>query len=81
VTYYRQYYVTFSVNPSGSGTINQTTGWFGAGKTYGIEATAASGFTFSSWTSSNPSITFADSTSATTTVTIDLPGTVTADFS
>ncbi len=49
VTFATQYYLTMSVSPSGDGTVAPASGWENAGGTVAISATAASGFTFVSW--------------------------------
>jgi FlaG/FlaF family flagellin (archaellin) len=80
-TYKTQYYVTFAVSPSQGGTINRATGWYDASPpTLSITATPNSGYGFSSWSSDTGSITFGSSTSASTTATINGPGTITATF-
>ncbi|HXW36993.1 MAG TPA: hypothetical protein VEJ36_03710 [Nitrososphaerales archaeon] len=80
-TYVTQYQITFAVTPSGSGTTapTGTSVWENAGA-LAITATPGSGYTFTSWSSSTGSITFASATSASTTATIGGSGTITATF-
>jgi hypothetical protein len=49
VTYGTQYYLTVSVSPAGTGTVNQPSGWFESGAKATLQATAGAGFYFSSW--------------------------------
>jgi hypothetical protein len=79
VVYTTEYYTTFGVSPSGSGTINYGTNWYAAGSEIEIAAAATSGFTFSSWTPS-AGITIASTTTESTELTMNAAGTVTADF-
>ena len=75
-TFQTQYQLTISASPAADGTVTPATGGFyNAGSSVPITATAASGFQFSSWTGS-----VASSTSASTTVTMSAPETVTANF-
>jgi hypothetical protein len=76
-----QYMVSFAVNPSGAGatTPSGTNVWEDAG-TLSISATTNLGYTFSSWSSSTGSITFNKANTASTTATINGPGTITATF-
>ena len=78
--YKTQYQVSFAVSPSGSGTTapSGTDVWEDAG-VIPISATANSGYAFSSW-SATGSITIANPLSASTTATINGPGTITANF-
>lgn len=78
-TYYHQYQVTFAVSGSGTTSPSVGTNWQNAGS-LSISATANSGYTFSSWGSNTPSITFANAGSSSTTATISGPGTITANF-
>ncbi len=75
-----QYQVTFNVNPAESGTISSPSvdGWFDAG-TVELTTSPASGYVFSSWTTSG-AVTVTSATAATTTATITGPGTLTANF-
>ncbi len=78
--YATQWQVTFAVNPIGAGTTSPSgTAFYDAGPLT-ITATHNAGYTFASWSSSTLSITFASSTSASTTATISGPGTITAGF-
>ena len=62
-----------SINPSGSQ-------FYDAGNSVSISATAASGYHFASWSSSNGLITFGSATLTSTTATINGPDTITANF-
>ncbi len=75
------YQVTFGTSGGGgdSTTSPSTTQFYTAGQQVGIGATAASGYTFSSWTTTGP-ITVADASSASTTATVNGAGTITAIF-
>ncbi|MCX6653618.1 MAG: glycosyl hydrolase, partial [Candidatus Bathyarchaeota archaeon] len=78
-----QYKISFAVNNTLSGTItvpSQSPQWIDAG-TSNLSASPNSGYTFFSWSASPAkSITFADSRSATTTMTVNGAATVTATF-
>ena len=79
ITYTTQYQVSFAVSPSGKGTVNpSTTAYYNAGSVVSISATAQSNYAFYSWNTNTPSITFASSSSASTTATINGAGTITA---
>jgi hypothetical protein len=80
LVYQDQFFVTFVATPGGHGTVTPGSGWFNSGAAVSIKATPASGFAFSSWTSSSPGITIASASSATTTATINGSGTITAKF-
>jgi outer membrane protein assembly factor BamB len=75
-----QYQVTFAVSPSGSGSTSPsgTSVWEDAGP-LSISASASSGYAFSSW-SSTLSISFNNANYASTTATLNGPGTITANF-
>lgn len=78
-----QYLVSFNVNPTGGGTIIPSMDmWYNNGATdIPVFATPSSSeYVFSSWTAS-PTITIANTLSDTTTMTVNGPGTVTANFS
>ncbi|MDA4122659.1 MAG: hypothetical protein OK456_05695 [Thaumarchaeota archaeon] len=77
-----QYTVTFAVAPLASSGSTAPTGsqTYSAGTQVQISATAAPGYTFSSWSSSSASITIACSTCASTTMTVNGAGTITANF-
>lgn len=71
-----QYQLTTAVSPSGGGTVTPASGsYFNANSVVNLKATPASGYAFSSWTGSvaNPS-------SASTTITMIGPQSVTANF-
>jgi hypothetical protein len=81
-----QWQVSFAVNPSAGGAITvngqpAATTWYDDGVTLNIEATGNTGYVFSSWTKDSASITFADPSAQSTTVTIHGSGTITAGFS
>ncbi|MCW3984563.1 MAG: hypothetical protein NWE96_11330 [Candidatus Bathyarchaeota archaeon] len=79
-TYKTQYYVTFEVSPSGSGTTTAS-GWFDGGVSgQAISASPNSGYTFSAWSNPSGSVTFASSGSASTTMTVNSASTVRATF-
>jgi uncharacterized repeat protein (TIGR02543 family) len=79
--YAAQYQVSFAVNPAGAGTTTPTGSnvWVDSGP-LSIQAAPSSGYNFSSWSSNTTSITFASATSASTTATVNGPGTITANF-
>jgi hypothetical protein len=78
-TYQTQYQVTFASNPSDSGSIDQANGYFTTGSLTVITATANGDYIFNHW-SNTGSISFTDTTTATTTMTVNGIGTVTAHF-
>ena len=79
-SYSAKYRVTFEVDPPGSGLVDPSTSdYYSASSTIPIKATVESGYIFGSWTSSTASITF-DAQSASTTATINGPGTITANL-
>ncbi len=76
-----QYQVSFAVSPSAAGTTTPGgTAYYDAGSAISISATAKSGYTFWKWSSNTSFITFANSSSASTTATINGPGVITATF-
>ncbi len=79
-TYKTQYQVTFSASPTNAGTTNPagTNVWEDA-DSLSISATPNTGYSFDHW-STTDSISFASSTSPSTTATISGPGTLTANF-
>jgi hypothetical protein len=79
-TFYHQYKVSFAVSPGLAGSTTPFGNvWENAGS-LSISATAKSGYVFDHWLSSTESITFASSSSASTTATISGTGTITANF-
>jgi hypothetical protein len=74
-TFKTQYQLTDSVLPLGGGTVTPASGFFDAASAVPLTATANSGFVFSSWSGS-----VANATSASTSVTMTGPETVTANF-
>jgi uncharacterized protein (TIGR03437 family) len=76
-TFHAQYQLTTSASPSGTGTVIPASGsFFTAGTVVAISASPNQGFTFTGW--SGP---VANSSSVSTTVPINAPTTVTANFS
>jgi len=76
--YVKQYRVTIQPTPGGS-TSPSGTSWYDAGSTINITATPAPGYEFVGW-ETNSSITFTNSSSATTYAVINSPGTIVALF-
>ncbi len=78
-TWQTQYQITFNVNPLGSGTTTPTgtSVWENAGS-LNISAVPNKGYLFSSWSSTAGPVT--NTAMASTTVTINQAGTITADF-
>ncbi len=86
--------VTFIISPIGAGSItttppgaefpveytSQTTLNIYANYSFPVTAASNSGYIFTRWQTSNPSITFANTNSASTTVTVNGAGTITATF-
>jgi hypothetical protein len=80
ITYTTQYQVTFAAGSGGSVTTPTSPQWYTSGASgQAISATANTGYQFTSWTVSG-SITVASASSASTTITVNGPGTVTANF-
>jgi hypothetical protein len=77
-TYQTQYRITFSVSPSGSGSTDKTTGYYNQGVT-SITATPASSYSFNHW-SSGGGVTIGSNEAASTTITVNGAGSVTANF-
>jgi hypothetical protein len=76
VTFDLQCQLTIAASSSAEGSVTPGTGsWYNQGTVVNITATPAAGYQFVSWTGS-----VANSTSATTTVTMSTPQTVTANF-
>ena len=70
------YQLTTAANPSSDGTVTPAPGtYYASGTVVNLSATANSGYTFSNWTGN-----VASSSSASTTVTMNAPQTVTANF-
>jgi len=81
ISFQTQYQVTIFANPSSDGTVSPSgTQWENAGTSLSISSTPSSSYLFQSWTSSSGSITFSSTTSASTTATINGPGTITGNF-
>ena len=71
-----QYQLTTAANPTNGGTVSPTSGGFyNSGTSVPLTATANAGFAFSSWTGN-----VASATSASTTITMTAPQSVTANF-
>ena len=78
--YQTQYEVTFTTNPNGAGSISPSGDtWWAAGSSISITVYANSGYTFNSWVYS-AQITIADSSSPSTTATINGQGNIQANF-
>jgi len=74
-----QYALTTTANPAAGGTVSPVSGSsYNPGTVVGIVATPATGYTFVGWTSTADPVT--DSTSASTTITMNGPESVTAQF-
>ncbi len=72
-----QYQLTMAMSPTGSGTVTPASGGFyAAGTPVAISATPGSGYAFENWTGSG----VASASSASTTVTLSAPTTLTANF-
>jgi hypothetical protein len=78
-TYYNQYYVTMVA--SGHGSVSPSSEWVTAGTGITITGTPNNRYSFNNWSSNTGNITFASSTSSTTTATINGYGTITGNFS
>ena len=80
-----QWQVTFAVNPSPGGTVTvngqpSATAWYDDGAVINVQASDNTGYAFSSWSGDVASITLANSSSSSTTVTIHGTGTITANL-
>ena len=74
-----QYLLTTAVNPAGAGSATPSTPtYYNINSTPAIQATANSGYTFTNWSSTGGAVTSPNS--ASTTVTMSAPTTVTANF-
>jgi hypothetical protein len=72
-----QYQLTISASPAGGGSVTPPSGaFYDGGTAVPVAATASSGYSFTSWTGP-----VASATSASTTVTMNVPQTLTANFS
>ncbi len=74
-TFASQYLLTTAVNPAGSGSVTGGGSYYTAGTAAPVVATPAANYFFSNWTGS-----VASASSASTTVTMSAPETVTANF-
>jgi hypothetical protein len=80
-TFTPQYQVTFATSGGGSSTTSPFgTHNYTAGQQVPVNVSTASGYSFVSWRASTGSITFANSTSTSTTATINAAGNITANF-
>jgi Divergent InlB B-repeat domain len=80
IDYKHQYSVQMNIVPVSSGSINASSGWYNAGARVQITVTPQSGFSFSTWTSNNPSLSITGTTSSFI-LTVGGPGHLTANFS
>ena len=81
VSFVVQYAVTMESAPAGGGyTSPAGTVWVTAGSAIPIQAQPAASFAFLQWSTSGPAITIADPSSASTSITVEGSGTVTAQF-
>ena len=72
------YLLTLSVSPGGGGTVSPTSGsYYPAGNPVSIMATANTGYVFNNWTGSSDVV---SASSASTTINMNSPETVTANF-
>jgi len=76
--YQHQFYLTMQVTPSGSGTVTPSSGWYNAGQSVTIGATAKIGHRFQSWTGTGTGS--YTGTSSSHTITMNSPITETANF-
>ena len=75
-TFNTQYQLTTAVSPAGSGSVSPTSGsFYNSGTIVNLAATSNAGFAFSSWTGN-----VANTHSASTTITMSAPQSVTANF-
>jgi hypothetical protein len=74
------YSVTVTRNNTGYGTTNTSGGTYTHGQVVTITASPNAGYKFKNWTSNTTSITIANANSASTTMTVNGAGTVTANF-
>jgi hypothetical protein len=54
ISYYHQYYLTTSANPSDGGSVSPAPGWYDAGANVSISEVASAGWQFTSWSGSGP---------------------------
>jgi len=78
ISYIKQYSITVQSTAGGS-TSPSGTSWYNSGSTVNIVAIPASGYRFYKW-SSSPSISISNSSLSNTTMTVNGPGTVKAQF-
>jgi hypothetical protein len=77
-SYSKQYQLIIAPNPTNGGATSTALGWYNSGSIVQISATAASGYTFSSWTGSGTGSYSGTSSSAS--ITMNGPITETANF-
>jgi len=77
-TYGTQYYLTMTANPPSGGSVSPGSGWYNAGSSVQISASANSGWAFSSWSGSGSGS--YSGTGNPTTITMNGPVTETANF-
>ncbi len=81
LNFVKQYEVSFASSSASEGTTSPTGSlWENASSTIPISASSNPGFVFSSWSSTNSSVTFANATKSSTTATINGPATIRASF-
>jgi uncharacterized repeat protein (TIGR02543 family) len=78
IQYRTQYYLTMKVQPAGAGSTSPGSGWYNAGTTVAISASASRGHTFTSWTGTGAGS--YTGTSRVSSVTMNSPITETASF-
>ena len=78
-SYQHQFYLTMQMTPSGAGSTNPSSGWYNAGQTVTIKATANTGHKFVSWIGTGTGSYTGSSKS--TTITMNSAITETANFS
>ncbi len=80
-SYYHQYLVSLVASPSGFGTVSPSQSqWYNAGAIYPINANPSSGYSFSGWNSSSSLLAIGVTSSSSTTVKVNGPGTIQARF-
>jgi len=80
ITYLHQYYVEIDVTPSSAGTTSITSGWFDEGAELQLSASPATGYSFTSWTPSVPSLSLTNPNLESSTFTAEGTGTIVARF-
>jgi hypothetical protein len=84
VVYSHQFLVSFEADPQAGGVTEPASGtsqWVDSGSDVGLSASAANGYSFSSWTASGPGgVTFSNDDTPSTTASIGGPAVITAHF-